>query len=863
MAIDDIDLETQEDWDGFSSPAPANQKIQSGDVNKLRDKVREIISETNANTEHRNTDHAPSDAPSGTQYAQEQSAQNSAINLNSEHRASAHADASLPSRAQYDTRQGEIDAELATERSERENADTSLIAQAADDATAKVNALETELRGVGADTETLKALRDAITDISAILQADDETLDTAQERIDAIKQLLSDVDTLAIVDVSGLQDALDDKVAQTTYNTKMTELDDSDQANAQAIVDRIPKTKIVEFFADCLTGNFTGFDRVETISHHSYSIGGGARYYADDTTGTASTGDEAKWFDSQGKGFVLKPDKITPEKFGAEPNNPAFDCTTAITAAIAFTHSLMPLPRGGGSVEFGPHDYYVQRPSILKGGVTLKGHWLSTFIRVASGSAFATDEAVLMTPDFPNMINSNVWSYYAPYPAGLEMGVGIDGIIVDGNRYNATGAGGIAIYGGKYHLNKVAVFSTDGHGIYTECGLATDSTSGDDLHDFLNMHESVCDVIYIADCNKHGWLYRGPNDSAIGDVQIKSCGWSGFHQESAGFNAVGNLEIHSLHAYACDVDHDADGSAVHLESANVKFLYTDASQKHGVRFANSASQAESIFVLGHNLSNSGEFFGVVCDVATQIGMIRNSEKLRTSGTNGGLFQNNADGTIIGQIRSSCVSGTTITENVIQLNAHATIGIANLEAYSTVGTSLVDINSSRCIVNLKAKNSALPVKYRAAGRNQITVNALGCSSMIDYQVAASSTDVITLIDEISGSITKLDKVLLRRHTVTVSNAAYSGTYTPNPAVNGSYVKGILNADTAIQPVVNKIAGDKLTLQFQQDATGGRVITFDSVYKTGFSNTGNASYKRCVVEFLYDGTFWVEQKNTGWF
>lgn len=53
------------------------------------------------------------------------------------------------------------------------------------------------------------ALQAQIDAITAILSADDTGLDTAQERIDAIKQLLSDVDTLAISDVPGLQSALD------------------------------------------------------------------------------------------------------------------------------------------------------------------------------------------------------------------------------------------------------------------------------------------------------------------------------------------------------------------------------------------------------------------------------------------------------------------------------------------------------------------------------------------------------------------------------------------------------------------------------------------------------------------------------
>lgn len=73
-----------------------------------------------------------------------------------------------------------------------------------------VAALEAELRG-GAVLETLQSLRDDVDAVTAILDADDPAYDTAQERIDAIKQLISDFNGLAIADVTGLQAVLDAK----------------------------------------------------------------------------------------------------------------------------------------------------------------------------------------------------------------------------------------------------------------------------------------------------------------------------------------------------------------------------------------------------------------------------------------------------------------------------------------------------------------------------------------------------------------------------------------------------------------------------------------------------------------------------
>ena len=59
------------------------------------------------------------------------------------------------------------------------------------------------------DTESLKNLRDDIESLTQLLASDDTDLDTAQERVDRIKQLIADVESIDIVDVSGLRAELD------------------------------------------------------------------------------------------------------------------------------------------------------------------------------------------------------------------------------------------------------------------------------------------------------------------------------------------------------------------------------------------------------------------------------------------------------------------------------------------------------------------------------------------------------------------------------------------------------------------------------------------------------------------------------
>lgn len=72
-----------------------------------------------------------------------------------------------------------------------------------------VTALESTIRGSGAAGESLTSLSSAVDSLSQILSSDDAALDTAQERVDRIKQLIADVDTLAIADIANLQATLD------------------------------------------------------------------------------------------------------------------------------------------------------------------------------------------------------------------------------------------------------------------------------------------------------------------------------------------------------------------------------------------------------------------------------------------------------------------------------------------------------------------------------------------------------------------------------------------------------------------------------------------------------------------------------
>lgn len=540
------------------------------------------------------------------------------------------------------------------------------------------------------------------------------------------------------------------------------------------------------------------------------------------------------------------------------------DDTAAIQAAIDASKGIQ--PTGGGACYFPKGIYRTSGKIEVYSDVVLLGDgFTQTYIKPLNTATFAANEAVVQSVDFETVQGTNLWDYYSPYPNGLVMGFQMHNMTIDGNRANVANAGGLHLYGGKWNLQSVGVINTAGHGIWTEAGIPGSSTSGDDLHDFLNMHESRGHNIYISNSNQHGWLYRGPNDSSIGDVQIKTCGWSGFFQESTGSNAVGNLEINKLHAYSCLCGHDVSGAMVELYSANVGFIYVDSSLKNGLRTFGSGSIIGEVLVLKNNSNNAGSFWGIICDVATQINMIRNTENAnRTSGTNGGLLQINAPSTSIGQIRTFQAAGTTISEKAVEANSQCNIESLTIESYDSAGSIGLDVSSTRVLATVKAKNCLNVVDYNAAGLNNLVVNTESCTADITYNVSAADTDDINLLStNNSRSQRNVGKLFSSAQNFNITTVGSTSSYTPN-LQSDSYIRIVgLASNITFNAPINVTNGDVLDIYIQQDGTGGRTITWNSEFKTGYVDTGNTAFKRHHITFVYDGVFWIERSRTGWF
>lgn len=91
-------------------------------------------------------------------------------------------------------------------------------------------------------------------------------------------------------------------------------------------------------------------------------------------------------------------------------------------------------------------------------------------------------------------------------------------------------------------------------------------------------------------------------------------------------------------------------------------------------------------------------------------------------------------------------------------------------------------------------------------------------------------------------------------------AYASTITPNLA-NGDYIKvGQLTGNITINAPTNAQDGDEVQFYFQQDGTGSRTITWNSVF-VGGPTAGGPAFQRRAVSFVYDGIEWILSGDSG--
>ena len=95
-------------------------------------------------------------------------------------------------------------------------------------------------------------------------------------------------------------------------------------------------------------------------------------------------------------------------------------------------------------------------------------------------------------------------------------------------------------------------------------------------------------------------------------------------------------------------------------------------------------------------------------------------------------------------------------------------------------------------------------------------------------------------------------------------AYAATLGAHDAANGErIVVGVLTGGITIPAPTNPRIHQRLAFSFTQDATGGRVITWNAAFKKAADGAGTANQVGST-QYMFDGTNWVQQGGAlAWF
>lgn len=93
-----------------------------------------------------------------------------------------------------------------------------------------------------------------------------------------------------------------------------------------------------------------------------------------------------------------------------------------------------------------------------------------------------------------------------------------------------------------------------------------------------------------------------------------------------------------------------------------------------------------------------------------------------------------------------------------------------------------------------------------------------------------------------------------------NISYSASITPDPFVGATVFVGTLTGNITVNNPSQGVTGTVIRFVFTQDGTGGRTITWGAAYKTKSNPLHFAANQTFSVEFVYNGTDWIQTNSS---
>jgi hypothetical protein len=348
---------------------------------------------------------------------------------------------------------------------------------------------------------------------------------------------------------------------------------------------------------------------------------------------------------------------------------PTLDVVTAINQAITDAAAA------GGGVVFLPSAIYgIASAIIIKASVYLLGEGSSaTQIKLLDGS----NCNILETFNFAAHTLQNLWLV----SEGVQTDFGFDGIRFDGNRTNQAVAGGVALYGKKYHIGyDVQIVSCKGVGFYSECAFKGGEAVPED------QPEGYIGKIQVWESGQENVIYRGPHDQPIGDIYSALSGRDGTYD---GVVFDGKTNVYQGITYVNGTVHSYASSG-HGVVCKTQMMFNKLSGEHNTKSGVVFEDANAPNWIGAFYTNVNYLEGYGNDTGAT-GLYWNFEN-RVLGTNIGLCRHSISFASAGSIYNTG-HGLTIAAGVI-LGAGAANGTGYKNAADFANANLKIYNFNK-------------------------------------------------------------------------------------------------------------------------------------------------------------------------
>lgn len=513
-------------------------------------------------------------------------------------------------------------------------------------------------------------------------------------------------------------------------------------------------------------------------------------------------------------GLLLKEDLSKPrvESFGASPNATASVNTAAINRAMFLCSQ-----NGGGkpTISGGVIPYRIDDTMTAYRKVVLEGVGdLSTIIYLEDN----TNKDMVKSEGFDSLTgtNSTTSNPLCPYSFGFK------NIQFNGNGANQTAGVGMRLYGPRLILDKLMVYDTYDHCMYTEYSDQIGSSDPE------GQEEGTIGSVICRNSNTGmGWLFRGPHNSVIDNlICAYNADW-GFRNERSAGNYDGNITlINHIHTYA-NGDSGVDDKEVYFGAVtSVDYWIIDGG--YGI-IADNDCQINMVKLIFGGQSNHGL---TITGDHNNIGMMNGSMLNGTSGYD--VLRIEGDNNHVGRARLNGQTG----------------GVNNHDGLVILGTgnTVDDLNARSCVRGCVVTGGLNEVN----GKTLLCTNGFSYSTptgthpgknRIDLEIYQTSGDYVTgdrpvdQLDQFNIQATgqgnlrtrsELQSAQIPLDVTTVQNVVipHNLLYTPTRQSVSVTLLASSPTDTAIQPhqmVVSSVDATNITIAFRmQDAAAAGTL-----------------------------------------